>query len=260
MDYQAQTGSGVSSGGGGRASGGDGGQRYYERLCMTAVNQCIGRAIRHRNDYAAIVLLDQRYARPATTAQLPAWIVHGAGLRAAPPTFGEAQRLLCQFFGRDRLDPGPLPPTPVLEQPSPLAPSSVAAGGDVAALMPSPAAAVVRPRLPSDVGVAAAGPSAPPEPAAPVAAPPAVKAEQTEGAPSIEYPAAGSIYVCTLRVLRTAVVRATHDRNSAKIAKVRAGAAVHVLERRGNRVRAREGWLSVVSEAGNQLLGQVEST
>jgi chromosome transmission fidelity protein 1 len=36
------------------------GQQYYETLCMRAVNQAIGRAIRHKNDYAAIVLIDTR--------------------------------------------------------------------------------------------------------------------------------------------------------------------------------------------------------
>ena len=33
-----------------------------------------GRAIRHREDYAVIVLADQRYARPSVTSKLPAWI------------------------------------------------------------------------------------------------------------------------------------------------------------------------------------------
>ena len=37
------------------------GREYYEDLCMKAVNQCVGRVIRHRNDYAAIVLADARW-------------------------------------------------------------------------------------------------------------------------------------------------------------------------------------------------------
>ena len=63
--------------------------------------------------------------------------------------------------------------------------------------------------------------------------------------------------MCTLRVLRSAVVRATHDRDSTKVGKLPAGATVHVLERRANRVRGRDGWLSVVSATGNVLLQPV---
>eukprot|EP01147_Barroeca_monosierra_P002573 gene2574-5491_t len=50
------------------------GERYYETLCMKAVNQSIGRAIRHRHDYAAIILADERYTQPNIVAQLPEWI------------------------------------------------------------------------------------------------------------------------------------------------------------------------------------------
>uniref|UniRef100_A0A3Q2DTL7 DEAD/H (Asp-Glu-Ala-Asp/His) box helicase 11 n=1 Tax=Cyprinodon variegatus TaxID=28743 RepID=A0A3Q2DTL7_CYPVA len=50
------------------------GQALVENLCMKAVNQSIGRAIRHRGDYSSIVLCDRRYARPATLSKLPTWI------------------------------------------------------------------------------------------------------------------------------------------------------------------------------------------
>lgn len=57
------------------------GREFYENACMRAVNQSIGRAIRHRQDYAVIVLLDQRYSLPRITNKLPKWIreslVHG---------------------------------------------------------------------------------------------------------------------------------------------------------------------------------------
>ncbi|KAK6975607.1 ATP-dependent RNA helicase DDX11 [Biomphalaria glabrata] len=50
------------------------GQVHYENLCMKAVNQSIGRAIRHKDDYAAILLLDQRYTKPSIYNKLPSWI------------------------------------------------------------------------------------------------------------------------------------------------------------------------------------------
>lgn len=50
------------------------GREYYENACMRAVNQCIGRAIRHQNDYAAIVLIDRRYTTDRIQGKMPAWI------------------------------------------------------------------------------------------------------------------------------------------------------------------------------------------
>ncbi|XP_035012244.1 ATP-dependent DNA helicase DDX11 isoform X1 [Hippoglossus stenolepis] len=50
------------------------GQALIENLCMKAVNQSIGRAIRHRGDYSSIVLCDRRYSRAATLSKLPTWI------------------------------------------------------------------------------------------------------------------------------------------------------------------------------------------
>ena len=41
---------------------------------MKAVNQSIGRAIRHKEDYASIILVDHRYSRPNIVNQLPEWI------------------------------------------------------------------------------------------------------------------------------------------------------------------------------------------
>lgn len=51
----------------GRAASSTAGREYFEDLCMKAVNQCIGRVIRHRGDWAAILLADQRW----TAGDLP---------------------------------------------------------------------------------------------------------------------------------------------------------------------------------------------
>ncbi|KAL1551550.1 RNA helicase [Salvia divinorum] len=79
------------------------GKEYYENLCMKAVNQSIGRAIRHVNDYAAILLVDARYASdpmtrntPHTTDKLPQWIK--SHLVPTTNNYGEVHRLLHQFF------------------------------------------------------------------------------------------------------------------------------------------------------------------
>uniref|UniRef100_A0A3P9K1U4 ATP-dependent DNA helicase DDX11 n=1 Tax=Oryzias latipes TaxID=8090 RepID=A0A3P9K1U4_ORYLA len=63
------------------------GQALVENLCMKAVNQSIGRAIRHRGDYSSVVLCDRRYSRPATLSKLPAWIRSRTSTYA---TFGPA--------------------------------------------------------------------------------------------------------------------------------------------------------------------------
>merc|ERR1719228_1621698 len=52
----------------------DAGQIHYDNLCMKAVNQSVGRAIRHINDYSAILFVDHRYSRANIIGQLPTWI------------------------------------------------------------------------------------------------------------------------------------------------------------------------------------------
>lgn len=74
------------------------GRDFYENSCMRAVNQCIGRAIRHVNDYAAIVMIDRRYDSERIQAKLPGWI-RGSLVSASPtrPAQGTVQRL-SKFF------------------------------------------------------------------------------------------------------------------------------------------------------------------
>ena len=49
-------------------------REHAENVCMRAVNQAIGRAIRHKGDWASILLFDARYAQPRVQTKLPGWI------------------------------------------------------------------------------------------------------------------------------------------------------------------------------------------
>ncbi|KAK0346608.1 ATP-dependent DNA helicase chl1 [Friedmanniomyces endolithicus] len=49
-------------------------KEHAENVCMRAVNQAVGRVIRHKDDWAGIVLIDQRYAQKRIREKLPGWI------------------------------------------------------------------------------------------------------------------------------------------------------------------------------------------
>ncbi|XP_055638817.1 ATP-dependent DNA helicase DDX11 [Toxorhynchites rutilus septentrionalis] len=69
---------------------------YYENICMRAVNQCIGRAIRHINDYASVVLLDIRYAvRSSAQTALPHFVRETL---KCPKSYGQAHASFAKFF------------------------------------------------------------------------------------------------------------------------------------------------------------------
>ncbi|KAK7931039.1 helicase C-terminal domain-containing protein [Apiospora marii] len=72
----------------------DAARDFYENACMRAVNQSIGRAIRHRGDYAAIVLLDRRFGAERIRRKLPGWIRAGMG------EGGEGAGALGQLMGK----------------------------------------------------------------------------------------------------------------------------------------------------------------
>ncbi|KAJ2847240.1 DEAD H (Asp-Glu-Ala-Asp His) box helicase 11, partial [Coemansia brasiliensis] len=77
-------------------------RQLYESLCMRAVNQSIGRAIRHRGDYAAIVFLDMRYAESRISSKLPSWITGSHGDRSIKCLkFGPALAQIASFFKQD---------------------------------------------------------------------------------------------------------------------------------------------------------------
>lgn len=74
------------------------GQVYYENLCYKAVNQCIGRAVRHIGDYSAIILMDKRYS--SKVKFLPAWIQRSNV--TVNSTFGATISSVAKFFASKR--------------------------------------------------------------------------------------------------------------------------------------------------------------
>lgn len=76
---------------------------FYENACMRAVNQSIGRAIRHRADYAAIVLVDRRFETERIRGKLPGWIQGGMRTGSHEKGLGGLMGALGPFF-RGRKD------------------------------------------------------------------------------------------------------------------------------------------------------------
>ncbi|ALC49144.1 CG4078 [Drosophila busckii] len=74
------------------------GQEWYSLDATRAVNQAIGRVIRHRNDYGAILLCDARFQDASQVQQLSKWIRGHLGARPQSTPFGPIVRELRQFF------------------------------------------------------------------------------------------------------------------------------------------------------------------
>ncbi|KAK6307946.1 hypothetical protein J4Q44_G00212170 [Coregonus suidteri] len=71
------------------------GQNWYRQQASRAVNQAIGRVIRHRDDYGAIFLCDHRFKSTDARAQLPSWV---RPYVRTYDNFGNVVRDVAQFF------------------------------------------------------------------------------------------------------------------------------------------------------------------
>mmetsp|Transcript_9336 Transcript_9336/g.15513 ORF Transcript_9336/g.15513 Transcript_9336/m.15513 type:complete len:1023 (-) Transcript_9336:43-3111(-) len=82
-----------------RGSEGDG-RKWYIREAVRAVNQTLGRVIRHRNDFGGVLLCDDRYASNGRLSnlamQLPSWLRPQVGVL---DSFESALRSCRHFFG-----------------------------------------------------------------------------------------------------------------------------------------------------------------
>jgi len=75
------------------------GDRWYLHQASCAVNQAAGRAIRHGNDYGAILLCDSRYSRNTIRSTISQWLRPHMRL---PKNFGQCLGALSQFFKNAR--------------------------------------------------------------------------------------------------------------------------------------------------------------
>ncbi|KEQ70137.1 ATP-dependent RNA helicase chl1 [Aureobasidium namibiae CBS 147.97] len=83
----------------GAAAGATAARDFADNTCMRAVNQAIGRAVRHKNDWSAILLFDGRYTQKRIQDRLPGWIK--ASLREGSGRgFGEVEKGLKEFYAR----------------------------------------------------------------------------------------------------------------------------------------------------------------
>ncbi|KAK4765396.1 hypothetical protein SAY86_026486 [Trapa natans] len=78
------------------------GEEWYSQQAIRAVNQAVGRVIRHRDDYGAIILCDERFAQPQLQSQISLWIKPQI---KSYPRFGDAIYTLTRFFRDARSRP-----------------------------------------------------------------------------------------------------------------------------------------------------------
>jgi hypothetical protein len=71
------------------------GEAWYHQSAIRAINQAIGRVIRHRNDYGAIILCDERFAWPKNKFGLSKWI---HPFLKEMRGFGDLNQQLIRFF------------------------------------------------------------------------------------------------------------------------------------------------------------------
>ncbi|AES68026.2 regulator of telomere elongation helicase 1 homolog [Medicago truncatula] len=77
------------------------GDEWYNQQASRAVNQAVGRVIRHRHDYGAIIFCDERFTQPHRQSQVSKWIQPHIKCYSR---FGEVVFTLTRFFrdGRTR--------------------------------------------------------------------------------------------------------------------------------------------------------------
>ncbi|XP_076816262.1 regulator of telomere elongation helicase 1-like [Clavelina lepadiformis] len=87
------------------------GNEWYRQQACRAVNQAIGRVIRHRYDYGSIILCDHRYTRPDQIEELPKWIQsHVTKFDDCPKFLRRLKSFFCSIKEKERVRLGAAPP------------------------------------------------------------------------------------------------------------------------------------------------------
>lgn len=73
------------------------GKAWYEEQAYRAINQSLGRCIRHKNDYGAIILLESRFRNPSTRGKLSKWFRNSITITESEE---QLQNSLKEFFER----------------------------------------------------------------------------------------------------------------------------------------------------------------
>lgn len=71
------------------------GQEWYIQQSSRAVNQAVGRVIRHKDDFGAVIFMDKRFSFRSNVDELPKW---ARGFAKVNEQFGSGLRELSQFF------------------------------------------------------------------------------------------------------------------------------------------------------------------
>ena len=69
------------------------GEKWYSLQAFRALNQALGRCIRHKGDYGAVILMDERFNKPDITSQLSRWV------RVPSPGWRHHQPSACALHG-----------------------------------------------------------------------------------------------------------------------------------------------------------------
>lgn len=73
------------------------GKAWYEEQAYRAINQSLGRCIRHKNDYGAIILLESRFRNPSSRGKLSKWFRNAITISESESSL---QKNLKEFFKR----------------------------------------------------------------------------------------------------------------------------------------------------------------